>query len=460
LSEDDVPQTVDAFAEACEPPGPPSEPRLLAVVEGQVTSFVLPRQPVVSIGRLPGADVLLDAASVSRRHALLRAGPPLTIEDLGSNNGTWVRNARLAPQRPAPLAPGEVFRLGTIPAWVEQRRPAAASEPRPGPDLPVISSPRMRALHELLQRIAAAPIDVLIVGETGAGKEVLARAVHAGSPRRHGPFLALNCSALSETLLESELFGHEKGAFTGAVGAKAGLLESAQGGTILLDELGEMPLSVQAKLLRVLEERRVLRVGSLQPRPIDVRFVAATNRDLGAEVEAGRFRKDLYYRLDGATLVVPPLRERREEIEPLARHYAGLFAAELGRTSPTLSPAALAALLAHDWPGNVRELKNAVRLAVVLCGDAPVEPEHLRLGVGAAFSDRSSAAGPALPPAPRGAPPATSYEPAGERERILEALARCGGSQTRAAEALGISRRTLTRRLTELDLPRPRRGAE
>src|SRR5262245_23590076 len=225
----------------------------------------------------------------------------------------------------------------------------------------VVRSPVMRKLYELLERVAPGEITVLILGDTGVGKEVMAEQVHRRSPRRDKPFLRLNCAALSESLLESELFGHERGAFTGAHQMKSGLLETAQGGTVFLDEIGELPMPVQVKLLRVLEERQVWRVGGIKPRPIDVRFVAATNRDLENAVVEHKFRQDLYFRLAGVTLHIPPLRERSEEIEPLARE----FAKQLTRhhRPPALSPEVTQLMAGYAWPGNIRELRNAIERA-------------------------------------------------------------------------------------------------
>ncbi|TMQ06830.1 MAG: FHA domain-containing protein, partial [Deltaproteobacteria bacterium] len=217
-------------------------------------------------------------------------------------------------------------------------------------------APAMEHARAMMQRVANTAIGVLILGETGVGKEVMARALHASSQRADGPFVPIHCAALSPALFESELFGHEKGAFTSALSAKPGLLETADGGTVFLDEIGELPDAIQVKLLRVLEDRVVLRVGGIRPTRLDVRFVAATHRDLEAEVERGRFRSDLYYRLSGVTLVVPPLRHRRDEIEPLARTFCEDAAARAGRPAPALSPEALAALEGYAWPGNIREL--------------------------------------------------------------------------------------------------------
>jgi DNA-binding NtrC family response regulator len=284
----------------------------------------------------------------------------------------------------------------------------------------------------------------LLVGETGAGKDVVARAIHQRSPRATGPYVAVNCAALPEQLIEAELFGHDRGAFTGATIAKPGLLETASTGTAFLDEIGELPLAQQGKLLRVLEAGEVQRIGALKPRPIDVRFIAATNRDLAREIEGGSFRRDLFFRLAGMTLSIPPLRERREDILPLARHFATRAAKTIGRPAPEISPGALETLERHTFPGNVRELRNVIERAVALAAGSPIGTDHLHLE----------------PPSSSSMAVATdSADPrrTDERQRIIDALAQCAGNQTRAAEVLGISRRTLVNRLGEYGLARPLR---
>jgi DNA-binding NtrC family response regulator len=299
----------------------------------------------------------------------------------------------------------------------------------------------MSRLEPFIEKVAGSTISVLILGETGVGKEVMARTIHSRSARAKAPLVCINCAALSESLLESELFGHERGAFTGAVQAKPGLLEAASGGTFFLDEIGEMRLALQAKLLRVLEQREVQRLGSLAPRPIDVRFIAATNRDLEEEIEARRFREDLYFRLNGISLTIPPLRERLEEIEPLARAFLARACERAGRAVPAISTAALELLRRYRWPGNVRELRNLMERALVLCGDV-ILVEHF----------------PAEcvvqePEPPRDDP----FQGMNVRERVIAALEACNGNQTRAAEMLGVSRRTLITRMEQYDLPRPRK---
>jgi DNA-binding NtrC family response regulator len=297
-------------------------------------------------------------------------------------------------------------------------------------------------LYPTLEGVADSLISVLVLGETGVGKEVLAQRVHAMSSRRAEPFVGVNCAAFTETLLESELFGHEKGAFTGANSTKEGLLESARGGTVFFDEVGEMPLALQAKLLRVLELRSVRRVGAVRSRPIDVRFIAATNKDLRAEADRGTFRRDLYYRLNGVTVTLPPLRERKDELLDLADLFLAKVAAARGEPPVTLTREAEAVLYAHDWPGNVRELKNAIELAVVLAKKDSIGPEHLVL------ETRPEGVEPRPTPAP--------WRRASMRD-VVRALEACGGNQTKAARLLGVSRRTLTSRLDEYGLPRPRK---
>ncbi|HYP76972.1 MAG TPA: sigma-54 dependent transcriptional regulator [Polyangiaceae bacterium] len=323
----------------------------------------------------------------------------------------------------------------------------------------VVLDQRMRQLYELVQRAAASSINVLVLGETGVGKEVLARALHNLSPRKAGPFVALNCAALTESLLQSELFGHEKGAFTGALQARAGLLETAAGGTLFLDEIGDLPLSIQTKLLRVLEDKKVLRVGARAERAVDVRFVAATNRDIEADAQAGTFREDLFYRLNGISLTIPPLRERRAEIAALGRMFLARYNAELGREAVlSMSKEVVHLLESYHWPGNVRELRNAIERAAVLCSGDLLLPEHLPVRVVAGSAGRASSAPPGVENSREDILARARNELQGiERQRILDALEQSGGNQTRAAEVLGISRRTLVYRLSELGVPRPRR---
>ncbi len=363
-------------------------------------------------------------------------------------------------------------------------RASAGATRSPAEDA-VVADRRMQDLYRMAERIAAGSIPVLILGETGVGKEVLAERIHRASPRAENPYLKLNCAALSETLLESELFGHEKGAFTGAAGAKPGLLETANGGSVFLDEIGELPYSLQVKLLRVLEEGSVLRVGGLKPRSLDVRFIAATNRDVEAEVERGTFRQDLFFRLNGATLVIPPLRERTAEIVALAEAFAAQAARQVGAAAPpSISGAARELLLRYGWPGNIRELRNVMDRAVLLCGPDPILPAHLPLEKMQAQATeapvRTGARSPTIGEAPNTPVDGAVAEVVGsrdddtqvqielpkgalseaeveERERILEALAACMGNQTAAAKRLGIARRTLIKRLERYGISGPRK---
>ena len=301
----------------------------------------------------------------------------------------------------------------------------------------VVADPMMKQVFELAKRVAPSPITVLVNGETGVGKEVVAEVVHRLSTRAQGPYVRLNCASLSESLVEAELFGHEKGAFTGAVGAKAGFFEVASGGTLFLDEIGELPASSQAKLLRVLEQRRIVRVGGTAEIPIDVRLVCATHRDLEAEVKRGRFREDLYFRISAFVIPVPPLRDRRGEIPLLAAQFARELSGELGDQVASISPEALAILSAYDWPGNVRELRNVIERAVVMSGRGRIEPQD-------------------LPDKVRGMSTAAAgvrhRVAAYERGEVVAALDANRGNQTYAARQLGISRFALIRLMEKYEL--------
>jgi DNA-binding NtrC family response regulator len=451
---------------------------LLIFSGDDVRSFALPASGTVTIGRGEQSGLRIDDPSVSRNHAILRVGDGLVVEDLGSANGTMVRgrvagdspasetlNVRHLLKREAALAVGDSILFGTTNVVV--RHKPTTEIPDLGAVSPgvVIRDPAMRAIYEQAALAARSPLSVLILGETGVGKEVLAHAIHAHSRRASGPFLGLNCAALTESLQESELFGYEKGAYTGALQAHAGLFEAANGGTVFLDEIGELAPGAQARLLRVLEERAVKRLGSNQERPIDVRFVAATNRNLEEESERGRFRQDLYFRLNGISLQIPPLRERATEIEAFARLFLAAASREVERPeTPTLSPAALEILRRHRWPGNVRELRNAIGRAVVLCLGNSVLPEHLPPSLLKAVESQARLAGsaPIDPPAPSpgtegDAPSLQSEVDALEKARILDALEQCAGNQTRAAQKLGISRGTLIARLQSFGITRPRK---
>jgi len=523
-----------------------------------VDSFGLPAESAIVIGRSESADAQITERSVSREHARITRGKTLTLEDLGSRNGTFVGTTRLEAHRPVRLELDQVVRFGSVTAVVlpsadsgpgdsvlepeaferaferacararklgrdvgvfyihlethissgelhplaveSLPRCCAVSQDAPGhfralcTDARVAESeaaanglasrlrdavgsarvnvrffPRasdggrrsplvvadeaMQSLYDNIRQLARGTISVLVNGETGVGKERIVEAIHEYSPRRDKPLLRLNCAAFTESLLESQLFGHEKGAFTGATGSREGLLEAASGGTVFLDEVGELTVSAQVKLLRCLEDGVVMRVGAVTPRQIDVRFVAATNRDLQREVDKGRFREDLFYRIAAATLRVPPLRARVAEIGPLARVFVERASEELGVATPELSDDALAMLQRHSWPGNIRELRNVAERAVLLCGGSTIQPGHLSVDRPRAESDRSPFEAPTLVVEER-----LTDEEMSQRADIIRALAEAGGNQTRAAKSLGISRVTLSRRLDRFEIPRPRKS--
>ncbi|PHV13098.1 sigma-54-dependent transcriptional regulator [Chitinimonas sp. BJB300] len=331
----------------------------------------------------------------------------------------------------------------------------------------IAEDPGMLRLLDMAQRVAQSEAAVMITGESGTGKEVLARYIHRHSFRAHGPFVAINCAAIPEQLLESTLFGHEKGAFTGAANLHIGKFEQADGGTLLLDEISEMPLELQAKLLRVLQEREVERVGGKHPIPIDIRVLSTSNRDMPNEVDAGRFREDLYYRLNVFPLMLPGLRARPDDIVPLARTMLSRHAASSKRRVPTINPAAAAALTAHCWEGNIRELENVMQRALILAPGDEIEPEHLFLPAtsrqklplltaeiaasGASFRMPANfAARPAFSPAaPTSAAPAITDIKSLERQHILDTLKAVGGVRKLASEQLGMSERTLRYKLQQ-----------
>jgi two-component system, NtrC family, response regulator AtoC len=568
---------------------------LLVMSPEVFSSQPLPASGVVGVGRSTRCLVQIDDAMASREHARIHIGsndgvPVLTIEDVGSANGTRVRDAVIKPGEPAAILPGEAIMIGsTVIMVLQNRQPAGLrrlwshayfetrvedecaraakikapfalarirfAETAPwtkimpilareldAPNLFATYGPKdyeilfvdttsseteariqsltaafqsaglqaqwavawypsdgrtgdallasanaslkggggRRASGELLAsevsgmqrvramaaRAATAPINVLILGEMGVGKDVLAQTIHQMSPRAGKPFVALNCAGLTESLIESELFGHERGAFTGAVGPKVGLFESANGGTVFLDEIGEMPMVMQAKLLRAIETREVRPVGAVRGRSIDVRFISATNLDIEAAVKNQSFRGDLIYRLNTLTLAIPPLRERKDEIGPLVAIFLAQTSRDLGRdTSLRVSGAAMECLISYDWPGNIRELKNVIERAAVLCDGSEILPEHLPLekmrpGSGSYLSvdkagavTRPDSAGPG-----KSLPTLTDPREIAERKRIIDALEECASNQTRAAKLLGMSRRTLVSKLDHYGIPRPQKG--
>ena len=577
-------------------------------------SLPLPASGTIDVGRSSKCPIRLEDPLASREHARLHVGPAeggvsLHIEDLGSANGTRVRDTPISPGDFAAFLPGEAITIGSTVLMVQHNRPAvglrrlwshgyfesrvedecaragstgasfalarvrllgstpwtnvvpilvrtiplphlfAAYGPRdyeilfvessvddvtklvetlaadlarsgiearhgvawyprdgrsadallsranglvkhpagsPRPHTPAGGAPvdpdsgsaaSMERIRELAKRAAGANINVLILGETGVGKDVLARTVHRLSGRK-GSFVALNCAGLSASLIESELFGHEKGSFSGATSAKIGLLEAANGGTVFLDEIGEMPAPMQAKLLRTIETREILPVGSVKPRSLDVRFLAATHRDLEAEVLRTTFRQDLFFRLNGISLAIPPLRERTNEIPTLVTTFIKEACLESGRQPlPTVTPDAMDYLLGYAWPGNIRELKNVIERALVLCDGPEISPNFLPLDkmrtlapdFNAGDLDRDTARVVATPGhaariATRGGPDMERLPPLGdphkaaERQRILDALAASAWNQTRAALLLGMPRRTFVSKLEQYRIPRPQKN--
>jgi transcriptional regulator with PAS, ATPase and Fis domain len=390
-----------------------------------------------------------------------------TVVEIGSVIAV-VQSASLS----GPQAPASAPRAGALDKTSERmtlRPPSGASGSRSGGvKAVVLEDATMLRLYDLVRVIAPSHLSVLILGETGVGKDVYAETVHAQSPRARGPFVRLNCAALPENLLEAELFGYERGAFTGAQQAKPGLFEAADGGTVFLDEIGEMSLPTQAKILRVLESGEVMRIGSVKPKNVDVRFISATNRDLQALASLGQFRSDLYFRLNGVSVEIPPLRRRPDDLVPLAKK----FLAE-AKSTATLGDVAVERLRAHRWPGNIRELKNVIERAAMLAEGGTIQREHLIFG--ASTLGRAEPSPPSVPPARQQvSPPAIEPAPAAarpaalgpirdaladvERARILAAMEQCGGNQTRVAKMLGMSRTTLGKRLEAYGHARPRKG--
>lgn len=416
--------------------------RLILIGEGTATTHELPSSGRLAIGRSEEAAICIHDPAISRRHALLHLGDTLSVEDLGSANGTYVRGSQIEARKAIEVALGDSIEVGTTLIIVQGWKSAHTR----GSEITLSPGERpMEALQRLIDRVAPSNLSVLLLGETGVGKGYIAGELHRRSRRAHRPFLQLNCAALPTGLLESELFGYERGAFTGATHAKKGLLETAQGGTVLLDEVGELPMSMQVKMLRALDEREVLPLGALKHRSIDVRFISATNRDLDADVAKRTFREDLFFRLNGISLEIPPLRRRISEIPALAQRFVTEACEKAGLERKQLCAESLARLKSHRWAGNVRELKNAMERAVALCAGQVISPCDMPLDKLSSQDLRAEAklAGAAKP---------------AERQKIINALEQCGGNQSRAAETLGMSRGTLISRLAEYDIPRPRKN--
>ncbi|MBX3156080.1 MAG: sigma 54-interacting transcriptional regulator [Deltaproteobacteria bacterium] len=432
--------------------------RVLLVIDGAALQVMpLPGSGSLTIGRASKADVVIDSGSVSRHHANLIVGTDVEVEDVGSSNGTFVDGAKLPTNTRVKLLIGVPFLIGAVTVMV-QTRAGSRRESTP------VSS-QLAALEQSAARIAIGKLAVIIVGEHGVGKERFAERIHEMSPRRAQAFVRINCAAISEPLLEAELFGIE-------AQNKAGLIELADGGTGFLSDVDQLPAGLQQKLLRVLEDAAVRRTGSARARPVDVRYIASTTKDLAAEVDAGRFRRDLYFRLAGAAFTIPPLRDRKDEVLPLAEQFIASAAGPLGRGF-TFDEEARQWLSSHDWPGNIRELRNACERAVLLATGAVIERHHLTIDDPAKRAGPRFRNSPTIPP-PTGVFPMNPHAPSAadmpsqvratvaelEKQRILEALDRCAGNQTRAAELLGISRRTLINRLDEYGIARPRKREE
>jgi two-component system, NtrC family, response regulator AtoC len=420
-----------------------------------LSTMPLPRKPRIRIGRSRSCDIVIEDKSVSREHAaIFDPGGELRVEDLGSRNKTKVMGRALAPGASETVTIGCVIEIGhaTIllqrgqPSGPREGKPAAqrAAEAVPGA---VVTDPTMEGLYGLLEVIAPSALNVLLLGETGTGKEIFAAAIQKGSTRARLPFLRINCAGLAGSLLESELFGHEKGAFTGAVSAKKGLFEAADGGTLFLDEIGEMPIETQAKVLRVIESGEVTRLGGTAAKKIDVRYISATNRDLAAQIRDARFRSDLFFRLNGFTLVLPPLRERKGEIVPMAERFLG---------GSRLGPEVVRILEDYRWPGNVRELKSVIERAKVLSAGRPIEPAHLQLSEAPTTPDRDDRGRPADAPLP-GRSKLRAERASWEQQQLRQALERTNGDRRAAAELLGVPYRTFLSKLLQHGVTPPRK---
>jgi DNA-binding NtrC family response regulator len=361
----------------------------------------------------------------------------LTMRDLGSMNGTFVGGAAV---KEVVLTPGALVTLGGTRIVVEGdfTIPPTDLIERFG-SIAIASSEAMKAVFDLLRKLAPSEVTITLLGETGTGKDVLARGVHELSPRSNGPFVVFDCGAITSTLIESELFGHEKGAFTGAVAERQGAFERADGGTLFLDEVGEMPLDLQPRLLRALEQREVRRVGGEKEIAVDVRVVAATNRDLSAEVAAGRFRQDLFFRLNAATVHVPPLRERKDDLQLLV----DTIMSNEAKRDIHIAPTALQALSSYDWPGNVRELRNVLLTALAMVDGPVLDVRHLMFPTGGAVRRE-----PSLDSLPLGG---QSLE-ALERSAIRQTLEQENGNRTRTAKVLGIAPSTLYEKIKKYNL--------
>ncbi len=379
-------------------------------------------------------DVRIDIAALIAANEAEHIVVPVVACGIESDPDTAARAIRAGALEFVPLPPDAALIAAVLEAISRDAREIVATDPA------------MKQVMALAEQIAASDASVLITGESGVGKEVMARFVHTRSRRASAAFIAVNCAAIPENLLESELFGHERGAFTGAVARRIGKFEEASGGTLLLDEVSEMDLRLQAKLLRALQERVIDRVGGAKPVPVDIRILATANRDLAECVRQGSFREDLFYRLNVVNLRIPPLRERRSDIAALCGYFVRKYADTNGRPARGLSAAALEQVMGYRWPGNVRELENAMHRAVLLSGGAEIGPEAIRAPDGAPVGAGGDAAGRAADAA-RGLVGRTVAEV--EQDLILDTLVHCLGNRTHAANILGISIRTLRNKLKQ-----------
>jgi DNA-binding NtrC family response regulator len=435
---------------------------------GEPLEFAL--SGVASVGRGATNDVPIDDPAASRRQSIVRADDDgYLVSDLGSANGTYLNGARVL--APARLKSGDVITIGSTRLSFVADPAAEPHAEEPADDATRVREDvragavllgecaAMEELFHLIEKASASPLPSLLEGETGTGKELVARAIHQGSRNAKGPFLPVNCAAVPENLLESELFGHRRGAFTGATGDHEGLFEAAQGGTVFLDEIGEMPLAMQPKVLRVLQEGELTRIGEIRPRKVDFRLVAATNRNLLQEVEQGTFRDDLYYRISAFPISIPSLRERRDDIPMLVETFLASAARRQGKRVGPVHAAALEALVAFDWPGNVRELQNEVQRAVALAASGEeIGLEHLSPKITGARAGGDDTADPrgAADAAPGGARAGAGSlreaRNAFEARFITEVLAQQGGSVQRAARVLGLTRAGLYKKIKEYGL--------
>ncbi len=444
-SDNDETETASLLEALTEPGAGASAQTFLVLRYGDRIDLVdLPSEGEWIVGRGAQVQLVIDDRRASRRHAkLCFSAGALSIEDLGSHNGTIVNGRRLR-KRSVRIGVGDVVKVADCELVVAARsgrddEAPPSGEPSNDAGGIVLADPEMARVYGSVRKVSRMPTTVLIMGETGAGKDVIARRLHEESPRRGGPFVRVNCGAIPEALLESELFGYERGAFTGADRRKLGYFETASGGTLFLDEIGELSPAAQIKLLHVLENKSFARIGATTLIPMDARVVCATHRDLQALIADGRFRADLYFRVASFVLRVPPLRHRVAEIPVLANVFVRELAKSVGGAPPRVTAEALSALTAYPWPGNVRELRNAIEHAFVMAEGSALRLEHFSSDI------RTAPGGSGTRAAVGGA----SRSQRADRDAIEKALAAEGGNQTRAALRLGMPRRTLVYKLAQ-----------